>query len=245
MKGPWYGISENARDKILSAVDGWIKHCHSRCSQAAKRDRHAQSCHEKSTMISASESYEQSDLGAGVMTHKKREQFQRALPKQQLLSWLLRKLRAYSWEYRGMTCILGRRTRKFLIWPICVIFLVFVASSVWPRHSNKHILSQLVQSLGFPGSPSGKELTCPCQRPQRHGFDPWFRKNALEKEMATHSSILAWRIPWTEEPGRLPSIGLQKVEYYWSDRACMHLESLISKYWFLNIWMNEWTNLPS
>ena len=33
----------------------------------------------------------------------------------------------------------------------------------------------------------------------------------LEKEMATHSSILAWRIPWTEEPGRLQSMVLQKV----------------------------------
>ena len=34
----------------------------------------------------------------------------------------------------------------------------------------------------------------------------------LEKEMATHSSILAWKIPWTEEPGRLQSIRLQRVE---------------------------------
>ena len=33
----------------------------------------------------------------------------------------------------------------------------------------------------------------------------------LEEEMATHSSILAWRIPWTEEPGGLPSIGSQRV----------------------------------
>ena len=33
----------------------------------------------------------------------------------------------------------------------------------------------------------------------------------LEKGMATHSSILAWRIPWTEEPGRLQSMGLQRV----------------------------------
>ena len=32
-----------------------------------------------------------------------------------------------------------------------------------------------------------------------------------EKEMATHSSVLAWRIPWTEEPGGLQSIGLQRV----------------------------------
>ena len=37
------------------------------------------------------------------------------------------------------------------------------------------------------------------------------RKDPLEKEMATHSSILTWRIPWTEEPGRLQSVGLQRV----------------------------------
>ena len=36
-------------------------------------------------------------------------------------------------------------------------------------------------------------------------------EDPLEKGMATHSSILAWRIPWTEEPGRLQSIGLQRV----------------------------------
>ena len=38
------------------------------------------------------------------------------------------------------------------------------------------------------------------------------RKDALEKEMATHSSILALRIPWTEEPGGLQSIGFQRVK---------------------------------
>ena len=36
-------------------------------------------------------------------------------------------------------------------------------------------------------------------------------EDPLEKEMATHSSILAWRISWTEEPGELQSMGLQKV----------------------------------
>ena len=36
-------------------------------------------------------------------------------------------------------------------------------------------------------------------------------EDALEKEMATHSSTLAWKIPWTEEPGRLQPIGLQRV----------------------------------
>ena len=37
------------------------------------------------------------------------------------------------------------------------------------------------------------------------------RKNPLEKEMATHSSLLAWRIPWTEEPGGLQSVGSKSV----------------------------------
>ena len=37
------------------------------------------------------------------------------------------------------------------------------------------------------------------------------REDPLEKEMATHSSILAWRIPWTEEPGGLQSAGSQRV----------------------------------
>ena len=45
--------------------------------------------------------------------------------------------------------------------------------------------------------------------------ETWVRSLAwegpLEKGMATHSSILAWRIPWTEEPGGLQSVGLQRV----------------------------------
>ena len=43
--------------------------------------------------------------------------------------------------------------------------------------------------------------------------------NALEKEMATHSNILAWRIPGTEEPGGQPSVGSHKVRRNWSDLA--------------------------
>ena len=39
------------------------------------------------------------------------------------------------------------------------------------------------------------------------------REDALEKGMATHLSILAWRIPWTEGPGRLQSMGLQRVRH--------------------------------
>ena len=48
------------------------------------------------------------------------------------------------------------------------------------------------------------------------------QEDPLEEGMATHSSILAWRIPWTEEPGRLQPIGLQRVRHNWSDLACTH-----------------------
>ena len=40
------------------------------------------------------------------------------------------------------------------------------------------------------------------------------QEDALEKEMATHCSILAWKIPWTEEPGGLQSLGIARVEYH-------------------------------
>ena len=47
--------------------------------------------------------------------------------------------------------------------------------------------------------------------------ETWFQspggEDALEKEMAPHSSILAWKIPWTEEPGRLQSMGSQRVRH--------------------------------
>ena len=50
----------------------------------------------------------------------------------------------------------------------------------------------------------------PAVQETRFRFLGW--EDLLEKEMATHSSILAWRIPWTEEPGRLQSIGFQESD---------------------------------
>ena len=59
------------------------------------------------------------------------------------------------------------------------------------------------------------------------------REDPLEKEMATHSSNLAWRIPWTEEPGRLQSTGLQRVGHDWATSPHLNLlqsASLSTKY---------------
>ena len=61
--------------------------------------------------------------------------------------------------------------------------------------------------MGFSGGPVGKNLPA---HVEYTGSIPG-QEDALEKEMATHSSILIWEIPWTEEPGRLQSMGSQRV----------------------------------
>ena len=50
-----------------------------------------------------------------------------------------------------------------------------------------------------------------------------FHFHALEKEMATHSSVLAWRVPGTGEPGGLPSMGSHRVGHDWSDLAAANM----------------------
>ena len=56
-------------------------------------------------------------------------------------------------------------------------------------------------------------------RTRLSNFTFTFHFHALEKKMATHSSVLAWRIPGTGEPGGLPSMGWHKVGHHWSDLA--------------------------
>ena len=56
-------------------------------------------------------------------------------------------------------------------------------------------------------------------RTQLSDFTFTFHFHALEKEMATHSGVLAWRIPGTAEPGGLPSMGLHRAGHDWSDLA--------------------------
>ena len=74
------------------------------------------------------------------------------------------------------------------------------------------------------GFPSGSTVKNPpaMQEPQEMWVRSLGQEDPLEEGMATHSSILAWRIPWTEEPGRLQSIGSQRADHHWSDLACTH-----------------------
>ena len=63
---------------------------------------------------------------------------------------------------------------------------------------------------GLPRWLSDKESLCQCRRRR---LDSRVRKIAWRRKMAIHSSILAWKIPWTEEPGRLQSMGSQRVRH--------------------------------
>ena len=74
-----------------------------------------------------------------------------------------------------------------------------------------------IHIYGLPRGLSGKETTC--QSRQKTQVQSLGREDPLEKEMATRSSILAWKIPWTEEPGGLQAMGSHGVGH---DQAWTH-----------------------
>ena len=98
-------------------------------------------------------------------------------------------------------------------------------------------IPQTVQSMGwqrighdwvtftftFPGGATGKEPARQCRRHKKWGVRSPGREDILKEDMTIHSSILAWRSPWTEGPGWLQSIGSQRVGHDSSDRthACI------------------------
>ena len=100
------------------------------------------------------------------------------------------------------------------------------------------LLSLFINYLCLPRWYSGQESASQCSRWKRLRFNPWVQKNCLEKEMATHSSTLAWKIPWTEDPGGLQSMGLQRVGHYWAcararARTHTHTPQLSWSNWYL------------
>ena len=68
--------------------------------------------------------------------------------------------------------------------------------------------------MGFPGGPMVKNPPAKAGDVRDVGLIAGL-ENPLEEEMAPHSSILAWKILWTEEPGGLQSMGLQRVGHNW------------------------------
>ena len=89
--------------------------------------------------------------------------------------------------------------------------------------------------IGLPRWLSSKESACQCKETQETGFDPGSGRS-LKEGMSTHSSILAWKIPWTEKPGRLQPMGLQRVGHDWAT-------SLSLSYIFLRRQV-RWSGIP-
>ena len=84
-----------------------------------------------------------------------------------------------------------------------------------------------------PGGSDGKSIWLQCGRP---GVQSLGQEDSLEKEMATHSSILAWKIPWTEEPGRLQFMGLQRVKHDWATSLSLFTFRLhVFLYFYLSV----------
>ena len=90
-----------------------------------------------------------------------------------------------------------------------VTVLLRPAYSISNRLAGVCFLLQYPYDLGFPGGSDGKESACNVgDLDSIPGLE-----DPLEKGMATYYSILAWRIPWTEEPGRLQSTELQRLRH--------------------------------
>ena len=112
-------------------------------------------------------------------------------------------------------------TTPNLLHVVFSLFQVCHQKLLYPKVYQNHRRVEKYQSIlwaCFPGSPggtSGKELTCQCRRHKRK-VPSLGQEDPLEKEMAIQSSTIAWKIPWTEELGRLQSMGSQRVGHDWA-----------------------------
>ena len=92
---------------------------------------------------------------------------------------------------------------------------VFISRNPHIFISNIDLVTVIyLKKLGLPQQLGRKEPTCQCKKcMQEVGVPSLGWEDPPEREMAAHSSILAWTIPWTEGSGRPQSMGLQRVEH--------------------------------
>ena len=117
--------------------------------------------------------------------------------------------------------LLEKQNRHLIVSPYTHLALTLPIILIW-----HHVIT------GLPRGTSGKEASCQCRTHETcTGSLGW--EAPLEKETATPSSILAWRIPWTEEPGRLRSMGVTKSQTW-----LKHLSTHIHMWLYLVFWIN-------
>ena len=105
------------------------------------------------------------------------------------------------------------------LWLILLSIISFRSIHVVKMARFRFLWLSNIPLWGFPNSTSGKEPACHCRRRKRCGFGPWVGRIPWRRAWQTHSGILAWRIPWTEKPGKLQSIRSHKVGHGWSNLA--------------------------
>ena len=132
-----------------------------------------------------------------------------------------------------MTYLVFKNVQFLPVWCVWRHFpLLFSHVFIW-SFTDLNICLYIV---GLPGSSAVKNLPA-MQEPQKMQVWSLGQEYPLEEGMATHFSVLAWRIPWTEEPGRLQSIGLQRVGHKWSNLAHMHLLYICKQFEFLFLYL--------
>ena len=107
---------------------------------------------------------------------------------------------------------------------ICKSFRQINAHPGWRNHLPEHLHHRCSQDTGFPGGWVVKI----CLPKQETWVWSLGQEDPLEKEMATHSSILAWEIPQTEEPGGLQSMGSQRIRHDWATKQQQHLRTWLT-----------------
>ena len=139
------------------------------------------------------------------------------------------------------------RFTSIVLWPrwltLCQCYLKMHAlgegsgATLWVLRHFLSLISRLLVAIQWQPTPvlfSGKSHgwrslvghRVTQSRTQLSDFTFTFHFHALEKEMATHSTVLAWRIPGTVEPGGLPSMGSHRVGHNWSDLAAVAAATL-------------------
>ena len=120
--------------------------------------------------------------------------------------WLSKKqliIKLFKWNWSAHSAWF--RDRRILLW-------LPDSSQIFAYHLQASLVAQMVKCL-----PEVQEI--------RVWSPGW--EDPLEKEMATHSSTLAWKSPWTEEPGRLQSMGLQRVGHDWVTSLSLSLQAFL------------------
>ena len=104
-------------------------------------------------------------------------------------------------------------------------------SLIFPEFFITNFLCWSTNTEGLPGWFSIKNLPV-IQGIEDRRVQPLSWEDLLEKEMATHSNILSWKFPWTEEPGGIQFMGSQSVREDWSDPAGTHaqIQKILSNY---------------